>query len=427
MIDTKKIFSTPNDGKHYFFGYYDKSPVSADQNKLLALQVDFLDHIPEKGDKAIIGYFDLSILDGKFIPLTETSTFNWQQGCMLQWLGPEFDSKIIFNDLRNSKFCSVIFDLDTGKEEILPMAIYTLTSDGRTALCIDHERHHWCRRGYSYDGISNEAKNKNIVPGDGIFSLDIERKKVKKIIKIEEMNSIKPFTSMREGNNYLEHMMISPDNNQFAFTHRWKHLNMMHSRIYVANIDGSNIRLLNDVGRASHFNWRTESELLVWCGLKNTINNLRKYKILNKFIFSPLLPLYRKLTKGNSIQGNTSISSALTGDSMVLFDVNKLTHKRIGQDVLLKDGHPSISPLNQNIMLYDSYPGPESAPELLIYNIEKNILTKLDVLKSIPLYDESPLRCDLHPKWSFCGNFISIDTMDKGKRDMYLYKISMNE
>ena len=202
---------------------------------------------------------------------------------------------------------------------------------------------------------------------------------------------------------------------------------MMHSRIYVANIDGSNIRLLNDVGRASHFNWRTESELLVWCGLKNTINNLRKYKILNKFIFSPLLPFYRKLTKGNSIQGNTSISSALTGDSMVLFDVNKLTHKRIGQDVLLKDGHPSISPLNQNIMLYDSYPGPESAPELLIYNIEKNILTKLDVLKSIPLYDESPLRCDLHPKWSFCGNFISIDTMDKGKRDIYLYKISVNE
>ena len=93
-------FKTPDDGFHYFFGYYDKSPLSKDYTKLLALKVSFLNRLPSANDIAVVGYFDLK-KENQFVELAQTRTFNWQQGCMLQWLGPEHNKKIIFNDLIN--------------------------------------------------------------------------------------------------------------------------------------------------------------------------------------------------------------------------------------------------------------------------------------------------------------------------------------
>ena len=95
---TVPYFKTPNDGKHYFFGYYDKSPLDLTNTKLLALQVDFIDRLPTEKDTARIGYFDLSKKDNIFYELERTRVFNWQQGCMLQWHGDR-DGQIIYNDL----------------------------------------------------------------------------------------------------------------------------------------------------------------------------------------------------------------------------------------------------------------------------------------------------------------------------------------
>jgi len=47
----------------------------------------------------------------------------------------------------------------------------------------------------------------------------------------------------------------------------------------------------------------------------------------------------------------------------------------------------------------------------------------IDELDSISEYDNSPIRCDLHPRWSFNGKYVSIDTMNDGVRSSYLYEI----
>ena len=60
---------------------------------------------------------------------------------MLQWFGDK-STQIIYNDLVDEKFVSIIFNLKTKDKIILPLAIYALSSDSKFALCIDNERHY---------------------------------------------------------------------------------------------------------------------------------------------------------------------------------------------------------------------------------------------------------------------------------------------
>jgi len=76
-MKVRKVFETPNDG-HYFFGYYDKSPLNKDNTKLLACKSIFIDRMPTKDDILEIGYFEWQ-KSNKFIKVTETKAWNWQK------------------------------------------------------------------------------------------------------------------------------------------------------------------------------------------------------------------------------------------------------------------------------------------------------------------------------------------------------------
>jgi hypothetical protein len=47
----------------------------------------------------------------------------------------------------------------------------------------------------------------------------------------------------------------------------------------------------------------------------------------------------------------------------------------------------------------------------------------VDELGSIDAHDETPTRCDLHPRLSPSGDIVSIDTMDGGLRRTYAYRL----
>ena len=53
------IFTSPKN-KNYFFGYYDKSQLNKDNDKLLSLETNFIDRIPDIEDEANIGYFEIN-------------------------------------------------------------------------------------------------------------------------------------------------------------------------------------------------------------------------------------------------------------------------------------------------------------------------------------------------------------------------------
>ena len=420
MIEAINVFKTPVDA-NYFFGYYDKSQLNNSNNKLLALKVEFMDRIPNKYDVATIGYFDLEH-DNNFVVIGETKAFNWQQGCMLQWDGPGFNDQVIFNDVNGADVFSVIININTLNKVINRNPIYTMHPCGDIALTIDFERHHWCRRGYSYDGDFAVDKNKKIVEGDYIKLVDLKKDTSKKIVIIEKVMKINPLSNMNGATHYLEHVMFSPSGDSFCFLHRWKIIDGgIYSRLYTMSIDGSNLSLINDSGRMGHFGWKNDRELLAYAGLVNRINTLRKNKNILKYFIKPLLPLYHRLVNDNS-----KLSKAITGDSYILFNIDSGTVCRVADSISSEDGHPSFSKNNnKNTFITDTYPDPDegSIAKLILFDLDKNEFQVIDELKSIGKYDNSPIRCDLHPRWSLDGSYVSIDTMNDGVRGCYLYRM----
>jgi hypothetical protein len=182
--------------------------------------------------------------------------------------------------------------------------------------------------------------------------------------------------------------------------------------------------LLHDSGRITHFAWRGNKEIIAWAGLSNSVNRIRKSRMLNKLFFRPLLPIYKKLVKANAVTGHSRISGYISADSYVLFEDKKNRPKPILPNLLKKDGHPSFSPKNKEWFITDTYPDNDAIQDLFLINIRTNKVILVDRIQSDPEYSNSSLRSDLHPKWSYNGKTICIDVINRGIRQMKLYDVS---
>ena len=133
---------SPDDSLHeYFFGYYDKSPWDASMRYMICMRAKDTWSEPDP-----VGTADILLIDtkdgNKVKHIATTHTWNVQQGCMAQWLGPDFKSRILYNDMREGKYCSVILNVETMEERVLPMPCYTVSADGKTGLSLDFSRLH---------------------------------------------------------------------------------------------------------------------------------------------------------------------------------------------------------------------------------------------------------------------------------------------
>jgi hypothetical protein len=75
---------TKGPGFHWF-AYYDKLQFSPDNRFVLSNKVNFEHRSPTGDDVIEVGMVDLQEKD-KWIPLGKSNAWNWQQGCMLQWI-----------------------------------------------------------------------------------------------------------------------------------------------------------------------------------------------------------------------------------------------------------------------------------------------------------------------------------------------------
>ena len=71
-----KVYSLYEKNANIFFGYYDVTPFSKDDKKLLYLRTE--------GEVADICILDLDSKEQNKI--SQTSLWNWQQGCRLRWV-----------------------------------------------------------------------------------------------------------------------------------------------------------------------------------------------------------------------------------------------------------------------------------------------------------------------------------------------------
>ena len=370
--------------KYHWFAYYDKWQIDPTCRYALGMEVNFEHRSPTADDTITTGLIDMANGD-TWTEIAETRAWCWQQGCMLQWV-PGSETDIIWNDREGDTFISRIHNVQTGHTRTLPQAIYTLSPDGKTAIGADFRRINHMRPGYGYAGIP-DPNHEVRAPGDaGIYTVDLETGDSNLIVTIAEVAEIPyPHGNTSEARHYFNHLLFNTDGTRFIFLHRWRFREGgFQTRMLTADTDGSNIHVVDDYGKMSHFIWRDPHTILGWA-------------------YHP------------SHQNKFYLYNDLTDDEP----------KVMGPDVMTVNGHCTYLPGNAWI-LNDTYPSKNSRNQVpYLYHVETGKRTDLGIFPSPEPYT-GEWRCDLHPRYSPDGQFVIIDSAHEGN-GRQLYRIEIGD
>ncbi len=363
--------------KFHWFGYYDKDQIDVTGRYLLAMEVDFEHRSPRPEDVVKIGMVDLAD-DDRWIELTESRAWSWQQGCMLQWR-PGSETEILFNDREGDRFVCRIFDVKTRKLiRTLPMAIEHVTADGRWAVCSDYRRIQYIRPGYGYAGLPDPNRDVSAPDDVGAWSMNLETGETKLLVSVAQLAKIPHPKASPKNKYYVNHFQWSPDGKRFLMFYRWSlKPRGKVTRVFTADDDGSDVRLL--VARSgSHWQWIDPEHVL--CSVRGG---------------------YRIYKDDGSGEPKETLWFA-------------------------SDGHVSYIPgTNQQWLVSDTYPRGRKREQILyLFHLPTGRAVVLGRFRSPRKYT-GEWRCDLHPRVSRDGKFIVIDSPHGGNgRQEYLLDIS---
>ena len=376
ILPASPITSGP---KHHFFGYYEKCPWDASGRFHLALEIPFMDRMPQPDNAAVVGMIDLAEAN-RFQPLDETTAWCWQMGTMLRWLPGSEDRLITFNKREGETFYSLLRDVRSGQVRRLPRPIYTISPDGKYALTLNFSRLARTRPGYGYEGGRDAGAAQGRPAEDGIFRMDMATGESRLIVSIDQAAGLRPKPSMARAEHWFNHIQINTDGSRFAWLHRWKPegAKSWETRTLTANPDGSDVYILADEGYWSHYDWFSRDRLVAHAGYKGA--------------------------KGYH-----------------LFTDRTDKAEPLGKGVLGTDGHCSFSP-DRRWMLTDTYPDKQRLRTLLLYRMADGLRVDIGRFFAPPQID-GPTRCDLHPRWSRDGKKVSIDSVHEGSRQVYLLDV----
>jgi hypothetical protein len=248
--------------RFHWFAYYDKLQFSPDNRFVLSNQVGFEHRSPTAEDVIEVGMVDLQDGD-KWIPLGKSNAWNWQQGCMLQWI-PGTESKVVWNDREKDRFVSHILDVKTMEKQTLPFPVYSLSPNGKEAVSCDFSRVADCRPGYGYAGVRDRFFDDMTPEGSGVTHVNLETGAEKLIISHKTLATTgEVMKNLPDSKHHAYHLLVGPDGERFIMLHRWTQPGGGHlTRLITAAMDGSDLRIVIPNGYASHFIWRDATHIL---------------------------------------------------------------------------------------------------------------------------------------------------------------------
>ncbi|GAJ20929.1 unnamed protein product, partial [marine sediment metagenome] len=170
---------------------------------------------------------------------------------------------IIFNDLREGKFVSVIMNVHTKKEiKTIPYPISAVSPNGKEAISINFSRLRITRTDYGYGGEGQDSKAAIQFPeDDGLFLVNLETGKAKLIVSISQIKNMVPEIP-KEGIEYFNHTLFSHGGSKIFWLARA--IPNRNTTAFTVNRDGSNIqRCFPDNWGGSHFDWLNDDELMI--------------------------------------------------------------------------------------------------------------------------------------------------------------------
>ncbi|HYO84702.1 MAG TPA: hypothetical protein VES20_25085 [Bryobacteraceae bacterium] len=373
---------TKGPGFHWF-GYYDKLQFDSTSRYVLGMRVEFESRSPRADDVIHLGVVDTGDGD-RWIPIGDTRAWNWQQGCMLQWV-PGTKADIIWNDREGDGFVSRIMDFTTRKTRTIPAPIYSISPDGKSAVAPDFRRLNDCRPGYGYTGIPDPNASVLTPENAGLWHIDLRTGKTKLMFTFADAAKIPyPKGYGPEAKHWFNHLLYSTDGSRFIFLHRWRAsgvpLTSFSTRMFTIGADGKDPYILDPHGKTSHFIWRDPKHVLAWAWHPSH------------------------------------------GDKFYLYSDKTQDVAAVGPDVMTVNGHCTYLP-GDRFVLNDTYPDKERNQNVYLYEVATTRRIPLGSFHSPKEYT-GEWRCDTHPRFSPDGRKVCIDSPHNGGRQMYLIDIS---
>jgi len=379
---------SPDDASHeYFFGYYDKSPWDASDRYVLCMRATdtWSDVSPkEKADILLIDTVLPETDKNRVKKIAETSSWNVQQSCMLQWLGPDYFSRILFNDYRNGKYVAVIKEVESGKERVIDAPVYTVSADGKTALTLDFSRLYNLRPGYGYYNVPEKTAGVALPDATAVWKIDLESGEVTGLLTYKDFALFQPRPEMQESGSVhkVNHLMISPNGKRCMVLYRWFVGQRKYTRLVTFDTaDGKNMYVLSDDDMVSHCFWKDDAHILAF-------ENKRD------------------------------------GGPGYYFMTDKTQNYIHCWPQLSNDGHPSYSP-DRSLIVTDTYPNRARVAEVKLMDgsDEKNNDVRVIARVFAPFKYDNDTRCDLHPRWNHRGDAVCFDSVFQGHRGLYSVEV----
>ncbi len=359
----------PVDNGICFFGYYNISPENVNGD-LIYLKVR---NERVRGSMHESAGIMLKSASGEIREIARTRAWNWQQGCMLQWLN-HGQGHILYNDYDKSeeRYVSRVIDRDGNHLRTYQMPVNHVDREARYALCLNYDRLALMRPDYGYFNkrkISFPADNH-----DGIWHMNLDNGDIQLIISLEELKNLNSSPLMRGAEHKVNHIDINPSGTRFMFLHRWIGPKGRFTRLFTSQPDGSEVHMLNGDDMTSHCCWLNDQNILAYCDYENE-------------------QAYFRFTDRT---GNV---------------------RRYMDSMPYVDGHPSVSP-DGRWLVTDTYPGLSRMSALYILDLSRQAIFKAGSFYQ-PLQFVKEMRMDLHPKWSPDSQSIFFESAHTGKRQLY--------
>ena len=377
--------------RYHWFGYYDKREFDPSGRRVLAGEVDFEGRSPTAEDAITVGYVDTA-RDDRWHPVGRSRAWGWQQGCMLQWVGPGGD-RVLWNDRQGDSFVCRVHSLGDGTTRTLPRPIYTLSADGRFGLSVDFRRIDNLRPGYGYDGLADPNVERCAPDDSGIWRVDLRTGEDQLIVSLADVAAIPwPDGDMHQAAwHYFNHLLINPSGDRFIFLHRYRpefdpetleFRGGFVTRMFTADIDGGNRYVLDPSGHTSHFIWKNDEEVTMWTRPAGRPAGFYRF-------------------------GDQTREVAA-----------------VGHDKMPTNGHNTYLPEPySDWILNDTYPDRRTSRQTVyLYHVPSGRRVDLGHFPSPPAY-RGEWRCDTHPRSSEDGTQVAIDSPHDGGRQVYLLDI----
>lgn len=370
--------------KGYFFGFHDLSPFSEDESKLLANKPTVFLRMPKPGESLEVGYFKLEGGKiGDYVSCSVSKAWNHHKGCRLQWLSKE---ELIFNTSQSGKMLSIIYNIETQREQVIDFPIDTVHPQSRKATSFSYERLEKLMPGYGYPYEDNESfLNENNPMSTGLFLVDLDQNLRRLLVSLKTLVDDLKDASLVSFRHYVTHSEFSNDGRYISFLHRWigDDVKKRWSRLVIYDLENNSFFSLPTSGMVSHYVWNNNNQIIAYC----------------------------------SVNGK---------DGHVLFDIpNVASFKFIGQTVLNSDGHQSF--IDNKTFITDTYPDKYRTAKIYKVSIETGSIKQLVSVYSPKKYQtRDPFKhiaCDLHPRVSPSGKYVCFDTAFTGIRSLAIMKI----